>query len=190
MNIPAILTDVVIAFSAVFLAGMALFYVLKNEFTGFLNRGANREPAEDKHHDTILKEGQKEAQAVLLPLRLQAHERLIIFIERINPGNLLLRLHEPGMGMQELQSRIVDEIKSEYQHNITQQLYVEAGRWKAIRQLKEDTLAMMNNAAQTLPADAPAVDLSRAILQHMSTIPDNPYDITIDYLKSGIQQLF
>lgn len=132
----------------------------------------------------------KDHKAALLPLRLQAHERLIVFIERINPPNLFLRLHQQGIGTKELQSLILNEIRAEYQHNVTQQLYVSDTCWQVVRKLKDDTIAMVNNVVQGLPTEANGVDLSKKVLQHMGAMEDNPYELTIAFLKKDIHQMF
>lgn len=176
MNIQQILTDILILFAGVFTALLATYYILKGDIQRFFNL------------KTL--ELNKESRAHLLPLRLQAHERLIIFVDRINPANLLVRLHQQGIGIAVLQAGILNEIRSEYQHNITQQLYVDSGTWNVVRKLKDDTIAMINNAVQGLPADANGIELSKAILQHMAGISENPYDLTIELIKKDIQRLF
>lgn len=137
-----------------------------------------------------LLERQKEERATLLPLRLQAYERVIIFIERINPANLLVRLHQSGIALSALQALIINEVNAEYQHNITQQLYISAASWDVVRKLKDDTIAMINNTVEGLPPEASGIDLSRKILLHMSSIEQNPYQLTIDLLKQDIHILF
>lgn len=132
----------------------------------------------------------KEDQGPLLSLRLQAYERLIVFVERINPANLFLRLHQPGISLPELQAIVLHEIRSEYQHNITQQLYVSAETWGVVTKLKDDTLAMVNNGVRNLPAESAGLELSRKILQHMAELTDNPYELTLVLLKKDIHQLF
>jgi hypothetical protein len=126
----------------------------------------------------------------LLSLRLQAHERLIVFVERINPSNLFIRLHHQGVSLLELQAAVLNEVRSEYQHNITQQLYVNSSTWDVVKNLKDDTIAMVNNGVKNLPQDAAGVDLSRKVLQHMAGIENNPYDLTLDLIKKDIHQLF
>src|SRR6202046_1902859 len=64
-----------------------------------------------------------------LPLRLQAYERLVLFIERINPANMLIRMNATSYSAHELYSLIVEDIRSEFQHNITQQIYVSSRAW-------------------------------------------------------------
>lgn len=176
MNIQQILTDIVILFAGIFLALMAVYYILKNDIQRFF--------------DLKNIELNKENRAHLLPLRLQAHERLIIFTDRINPANLLVRLHQQGIGIGTLQAGILNEVRSEYQHNISQQLYVDSVTWNVVRKLKDDTIAMINNAVHGLPADANGIELSKAILQHMASIDENPYDLTIELVKKDIQKLF
>jgi hypothetical protein len=126
----------------------------------------------------------------LLTLRLQAHERLVVFTDRLNPSNLFLRLFRPGISAAELQSVILNEIRQEYQHNVTQQLYVSAENWNVLSKLKEDTLAMINNATAALPPDATGVDLSRKVLEHMAEVQDNPYELTLALIKKDIHQLY
>jgi hypothetical protein len=89
-----------------------------------------------------------------------------------------------------LQSHILEEIRSEYQHNVSQQLYLNAASWNVLRKLKEDTIAMINNAVGGLPAEASGKDLSRKVLEHMAGIPENPYDLTLELIKQDIHQLF
>ncbi len=132
----------------------------------------------------------KEKDSPLLSLRLQAHERLIVFIERINPSNLFIRVHQQGISLAELRATILNEIRAEYQHNITQQLYISTETWNVVKKLKEDTIAMVNNGAKSLPDEATGVDLSRKVLQHMAGIENNPYDLTLDLIKKDIHQLF
>ena len=170
------LIDLLVLILGIFGALMAFYQFIKSDIQRFFDLKTN--------------ELNKESRASLLPLRLQAHERLIIFVERINPANLLVRLHQQGIGLKELQNLVVNDVKSEFQHNIAQQLYVSSSSWNVIRKLKDDTVAMINNAAQGLPDLANGVDLSKKVLQHMASISENPYDLTIDHLKKDIEKLF
>ncbi|WP_231459207.1 MULTISPECIES: hypothetical protein [unclassified Pedobacter] len=176
MTAQQIIIDILTLFLGISLAFIVIYFFVKTDIQRFFN----------------LKniELNKENRAQILPLRLQAHERLIIFIDRINPANLLVRLHQQGIDIATLQAGVLNEIRTEYQHNITQQLYVNSTTWNVVRKLKDDTLGMINNAVQGLPKDANGIELSKAILQHMATIDENPYDLTIELIKKDIQQLF
>src|ERR1700728_689267 len=84
-----------------------------------------------------------------IPLRLQAYERLVLFIERINPANMLIRLNATAYGAHELQGLIAEDIRAEYQHNVTQQIYVSGRAWAVLKHVKDDTLNIVNNAVKS-----------------------------------------
>ena len=133
----------------------------------------------------------KASLAHTLPLRLQAYERVILFLERVNPSSMLLRLHISGMSAREMQNMVLSDIRAEYQHNISQQIYVSNTAWNVIKKMKEDTISMVNSAVNALPENASAVDLSKSILIHLANLEtDNPYDIALSIVKRDIQQLF
>ncbi|HEY1023970.1 MAG TPA: hypothetical protein VGE26_02300 [Sphingobacteriaceae bacterium] len=145
----------------------------------------------DKAHDFKLLELQKSTQSHTLPLRLQAYERIILFLERINPANMLVRLHVSGMTAREMHNIILSDIRNEYQHNISQQLYVSNASWGVVKKMKEDTITLINSAVHSLPENASAVELSKAILNHLAGLEEeNPYDTALTYIKRDVQQLF
>lgn len=176
MIIPSVLIEIVTLFLGIFLALLAIYGLVRKDIVRFLSL-KNIE----LHQQTA---------SHLLPLRLQAHERLILFIDRINPANMLLRLHQSGIGIAELQAAVLTEVRSEYQHNITQQLYVSAGTWQVVKKLKDDTIGMINNGVLGLGKEATGLELAKAILEHMAGIEENPYDLTIELIKQDIHKLF
>lgn len=123
------------------------------------------------------------------PLKIQAYERMILFIERINPANLLLRLHLAGMSAVEMQNLILSEVRAEYQHNITQQLYFSQEAWGIIKRVKDDTINLVNQSVAKLPAEASAVDLSKIIFSKLSELEETPYDIALSVLVQDFQEL-
>lgn len=126
-----------------------------------------------------------------LPLRLQAYERTVLFLERINPANLLVRLHVPGMSATEMHRIIIADIRSEYQHNISQQIYVTEMTWIVVKRIKEETIGIISSAANALPAEASAMDLSKSVLTHLANLEsENPYDVALSIVKKDIQSLF
>jgi len=137
-----------------------------------------------------LLEFKKAVSSQTLPLRLQAYERLTLFIERVNPANMLIRLNGPAYSAHELYSLVVEDIRSEYQHNVTQQIYVSARAWSVIKRVKEDTLGIVNNAIKSLPENATGLELSKFILSSLSQLEDNPYDIGTSLLRKDLEELF
>ena len=115
----------------------------------------------------------------------------VLFLERINPASMLVRLHVSGMSAREMQNLILSDIRAEYQHNISQQLYVSDHAWKVVKKIKEDTIGLVNDATKSLPESASAIELSKAILTHLATLEsENPYDTALMIVKQDIQQLF
>ena len=147
-------------------------------------------PLLDKNRHYQLLELKKASIEKTLPLRLQAYERLVLFVERITPANLLLRAQVPGITASELQQMLSAEIRNEYHHNVSQQLYVNNVSWEVVKKIKEDTLSLINNVARSLPPDAPGIDMSKSILSHISSLEENPYDIALNVIKSDFHKLF
>ena len=75
--------------------------------------------------------------SVVLPLQLQAYERMVLFVERIAPQNLISRVNQAGFTVLDMQIGMVSSIKSEYDHNVSQQIYVTPEAWEAVRTVKE-----------------------------------------------------
>jgi hypothetical protein len=124
---------------------------------------------------------------ILLPLRLQACERFVLFLERINPNNLLLRVSQPGQGARELQALLIRTIREEFEYNLSQQLYVSQGTWELIRSAKEEAISLVNRAADRLPEGTDASDLSRAILDLSMERDKLPSAKAIDAVKTEIR---
>jgi len=147
-------------------------------------------PYLDKNERLQILELKKSADNQTLPLRLQAYERVVLFIERINPASLLLRLNGAGFSAAELHHQAVQEVSSEYQHNITQQVYVSSRAWAVVRRLKDDTVSLLNSTLRALPQDASALDFSRALLTHLSQLEHNPYDTAASIIRNDLEELF
>ncbi len=147
-------------------------------------------PYLDKGEKIQMLEFRKTISNQTLPLRLQAYERLVLFIERLNPANMLVRMNATAYSAHDLYSLIVEDIRSEYQHNITQQIYVSSRAWGVVKHVKEDTLVMISNAARSLPETATGLDLSKTILLNLSQLEDNPYEIGANMLRKDLEELF
>jgi hypothetical protein len=110
-----------------------------------------------------------ETQEVTARLRLQAYERLILFVERIHPRNLVPRVYQPGMTVSDLQSALIFNIKAEFEHNLSQQIYVSKQVWDTVRGVKEQEMGMVNQIAGQLPPDASAKELHMRIIDFVMT---------------------
>ena len=99
------------------------------------------------------------------PLKLQAFERLVILCERISLPNIISRTAQPGMTAQEMQYMLIENIKQEFEYNASQQIYVSQAAWEAVRNLRDQSLLIINSISRTLPPDAKAVDLNKGLLE-------------------------
>ena len=102
-----------------------------------------------------------------LKLRLQAYERITLLAERIALQNLLSRNTNPGFSCRQMQSTLIDSIKQEYDYNISQQIYVSPEVWRAVNNLKEQNIYIVNQLASTLPAQASGMDLNKHIIDYL-----------------------
>jgi hypothetical protein len=105
------------------------------------------------------------------PQKLQAYERLILLTDRISLPSLISRSNQPGLNVREMQNLLVQTIRQEFDHNITQQIYVSPEAWDAIRNFKEQNLLIINQVASYLPATASGEDLNKSLLEMMMQNP-------------------
>lgn len=102
-----------------------------------------------------------------LRLRLQAYERITLLTERIALQNLLSRNTNSGLTCRQMQMTLIDSIKQEYDYNISQQIYVSPEVWRAVNNLKEQNIYIINQLASTLPAQASGMDLNKHIIDYL-----------------------
>lgn len=105
---------------------------------------------------------------ISLPIRLQAYERIILFLERISPHNLVMRVHQPELSARELHKLLVQTVREEFSHNLSQQLYVSLQAWEMVKNAKEEVIRQINTSLAKLDDKATATDLSNLLLE-MST---------------------
>jgi hypothetical protein len=97
-------------------------------------------------------------------MQLQAYERLILLTDRIALPNLISRLNQPGLEGRDMQGLLTQAIRQEFEHNVTQQMYVSAEAWEAVRNYKEQNLLIVNQVASFLPPEATGIDLNKHLL--------------------------
>ena len=106
-----------------------------------------------------------------LKLKLQAYERLTLYTERAGLKNLVSRtsLDSFGETAAAMHSLLVENLKSEYEYNVSQQIYVSKEVWNAVTKLKDQNIYIINQLAATLPHTASSLDLSKTILEYSMT---------------------
>lgn len=126
----------------------------------------------------------------ILPARLQAYERIILFLERSSPQNLLIRLNVPGLSARDFQKVLLDEIRNEYNHNVSQQVYMSEDVWSKVKNAKEDLIIMINEAATQMNGEATSIDLSKKIFEIVMAKTVDPIGHALSEVKKEIQQTF
>lgn len=132
----------------------------------------------------------KDNQETTVRLRLQAYERLVLFIERINPRSLVPRVYVSEMTVADLRQALIFNIKTEFEHNMSQQIYVSKRVWDTVRGLKEQEMNMINSIAQQLAAEAPAKELHMRIIDYVLTMPGElPSDIALQIINEEAKMI-
>ncbi|MFN8336513.1 MAG: hypothetical protein U0U09_15400 [Cyclobacteriaceae bacterium] len=126
----------------------------------------------------------------VLPLRLQAYERMCLFLERISPQNMLVRLNVGLIPSKEFHQMLLNEIRNEYNHNVSQQVFMTEGVWENIKNAKEDLVLTINDAASEMAADSSSLDLSKKIFERYINKPIDPVAHALTELKREIQITF
>ncbi len=122
----------------------------------------------------------------VLPVRLAAYERLVLFLERMEPQSIIIRTAENGMTAIELQRDLLATIRAEFEHNYSQQLYVSDNAWKAVTETKDVMAQLINQTAQTVAVDAKALDLGKKIIDNYASLPNSPISMAISVLKTEL----
>ncbi len=125
----------------------------------------------------------------ILPLQLQAYERMALYVDRIAPQNLIGRIYQPGMSAVEMQIALVQNIKAEFEHNVTQQIYVSHQAWDAVKTLKEQTITVINQVATGLGPDAQALELNKHILEVFLEAGASPSELVAQIINAEAKKI-
>ncbi|NNF02365.1 MAG: hypothetical protein HKN22_06745 [Bacteroidia bacterium] len=126
----------------------------------------------------------------ILPQRLQAYERMILFLERISPNNLLVNTYQKGMTVEVFKKELLRSIQSEFQHNVTQQLYMSHEVWLHVKKSKEELVKLIiQSSAQLKPGD-PGIALSKVIFSKIMDDDESPTTIALLKIKAEVVTLF
>ena len=134
--------------------------------------------------------GNSQDHQAILPLRLQAYERFVLFLERIHPSNLMLRLNSQDLTAIQMQSLLVRTIREEFEFNLSQQLYISGNSWELIKNAKEETIALINHASSALPENAVSADLVKMVFEVAISRGKLPVETAIEEIKKELHRIF
>lgn len=172
--------ELVIEFAKLLIPAAVVLYAMYLVVKSFLDKELQRQHLEirGKSLDTVL------------PNRLHAYERICLFLERISPNNLLIRLNTGEYTAREFQHILSHEIREEYNHNVSQQLYMSEEAWQLVIHAKEDLISTINQSADSLGEKATNVDLAKQVFERYRQKESDPIQDALKFVKSEIRQTF
>lgn len=144
----------------------------------------------DEQRKNQVLEFKKEHAKQVTPIRLQAYERLALFLDRISPENLILRLSRSGQTAAELRRELIQTVTDEFNHNISQQIYVSDQAWNMIKGVKEQIIGIVEQAFQESTEEETGPQLGKRILTQLMDSNSMLSQKAIEYLKKEIELAF
>jgi hypothetical protein len=121
---------------------------------------------------------------------LQAYERVVLLLERISPESLIMRTQKSSMSSKQFQSLLISSIRAEFEHNLSQQIYISQNSWEAVKNAKESIIKLINVAAARLKPEATSAELGKTILEMYVSIEIQPVTSAIKIVKDEISSEF
>jgi hypothetical protein len=172
--------DLLSDFLKILLPAALVLYAMYVSITTLLNKSVDEKRTE-------LHRRQAE---VALPIRLQAYERICLFLERISPNNLIIRLIGSASSALELHQILLRELREEFNHNLSQQVYMSHEAWERVRSAQQEVSTLINQAAGEIGQEAGPLDLSRKIFEKIINENRNPTADALKFVKEEIQREF
>lgn len=126
----------------------------------------------------------------VLPNRLHAYERMTLFLERMSPQNLLVRLNSGSIPAKDFHQVLLAEVRNEYNHNVSQQVYISEEVWDLIKSAKEDLIVSINDSASEMGEDSTSLDLSKKIFEKTMGKTVDPLAHALTELKREVHRIF
>ncbi len=131
----------------------------------------------------------KDLVKTMTPVKMKAYERMALFLERIKPESLLNRQQLKDVNALQLQKNLLHEIRLEWEHNLTQQLYVSNDSWILLKNAKESMIQLINTCAAQTTLNTSAIDFAKLIIETYQSVDKTPLDAALAMLKSDLSKL-
>jgi hypothetical protein len=118
------------------------------------------------------------------PIKLQAYERIILFLERISLESMIIRVSTTDMSAAQLHSALLSTIRSEFEHNLSQQIYMSQQAWEVVRSARSNMIKLINTEAEKMPENAGAMILSKRLLEAVMELEKEPTRVAIEFIKA------
>jgi len=154
-----------------FTAWLVLRYMIRND--------------QDKRRQELILQNSR----TVTPIKLQAYERIILLLERISLESLLVRVSSSDLTAQQLHSTLLNTIRSEFEHNLSQQIYMSQQAWEVVRNARSNMIKLINSEAEKMPVNSSGMDLSKRLLERIMQLDKEPTRAAIDYVKNEIARI-
>lgn len=172
--------ELIIEFGKILLPAAAVLYAMYLVVKSFLDKELEKQRliVRGKSIETIL------------PNRLHAYERICLFLERISPNSLVVRLNNGQYTAREFQQIMLNEVREEYNHNVSQQVYMSDEAWELVKTAKEELIVSINESAIGLDENATGIDLSKGLFDNMMVKEFDPIQKALLAVKEEIRTTF
>lgn len=172
--------EILIEFGKILLPSAAVLYAMFLVVKSFLDKELEKQALQvrGKSIETVL------------PNRLHAYERICLFLERISPNNLVVRLNNGDYTAREFQHIMLKEVREEYNHNVSQQVYMSDEVWDLVKTAKEELIVSINESAMGLDEKATGLDLSKRLFDTAMERDFDPIQKALVAVKAEIRTTF
>lgn len=126
----------------------------------------------------------------ITPIRLQAYERLLLFLERIHPESLIIRENSTVLNNLQFQQKLVAAVRTEFEHNLAQQLYISDESWLKIKNAKNSIIHLINTEAAQVAKEDSSLVLSKAIIEAHMQMQKPAIELAISSLKNEVKEIW
>lgn len=172
--------EAIIEFGKIILPAAAVMYAMYLTIKSFVNKELEKYRLEIRSRSI----------ETVLPNRLHAYERVCLFLERISPDSLVVRLNNGEYSAREFQQILLNEIREEYNHNVSQQLYMSNEVWEMVKSAKENLIVSINESTHQLPETATSIDLSKLLLEKIMSKDSDYIQVALLAVKNEIRETF
>ena len=129
----------------------------------------------------------KDSQKDTLPIRLQAYERMALFLERIAIPSLVVRVGPKNNNKNDYENLLIKSIETEFEHNLSQQIYMTDECWNIIKAAKSATIQMIRKAGMS---ESDSADKLREDVLNETMEKQSPSATALSYVKKEIGELW
>lgn len=182
---------VVIFTSVLAIALFAVAFLILKQFNNHNKQlSEHLKSYQDLMFQKIDADNKQQTKKAAISLRLQAYERMVLFLERINPPNLLIRITPGNLKAADLQNALLRAIRDEYEHNLSQQLFVSGNAWELIKTAKEEVVKSVNLAAATVKPTDPANVYAQEVMTKWFSNQEDAVEKALNSLKEDVRNNF